>query len=153
MTPVRLSVPHIPQHKDGECVAACAAMLLDYMGVSASYNQILKLLGTEWFGTFASQIRKLESLKLTVIYQRGTFEDLHHHLSNNHPCIAFVMTEELPYWNEERSHAVVVAGLDDDLIYLNDPAFHDAPKAVSRGDFDLAWIKWDEMYATLIKKT
>jgi hypothetical protein len=27
-----------------------------------------------------------------------------------------------------------------------------APIQVPRGDFDLAWLKWDEMYATLIKK-
>ncbi|MEK7440289.1 MAG: cysteine peptidase family C39 domain-containing protein [Chloroflexota bacterium] len=150
--PVRLQVAHVYQREEADCVPACALMLLGYLGVSISFERVKNILGTRDIGTLASQIRKLESLNLTVIYQRGTFDDLYQHLSNNRPCIAFVMTGELPYWDDDRSHAVVVVGLDDTMIYLNDPAFPNAPTPVSRGDFDLAWLEWDEMYATLIRK-
>ncbi|MEK7440427.1 MAG: peptidase C39 family protein [Chloroflexota bacterium] len=152
MNPVQLKVPHLQQSSDGECVAVCAAMVLEYLDVDVKYQRILKLLGTQPFGTISSQLSKLESLKLTVVYKRGTFDELYEHLSNNRPCIAFVMTGELPYWTEDKSHAVVVAGLDDDFIYINDPDLDHAPIQVPRGDFDLAWLEWDEMYATLIKK-
>ena len=35
---------------------------------------------------------------------------------------------------------------------LNDPAFEEAPKVVSRGDFDLAWLERDEVYATFLRR-
>lgn len=75
------------------------------------------------------------------------------HLANDHPCIAFVNTAELPYWTEATGHAVVVVGIDDDNLYLNDPAFHDAPKKVSQGDFLLAWLEADEYYALIQRKS
>jgi len=65
------------------------------------------------------------------------------------PCIAFVKTGELPYWKRSVDHAVVVAGIDDGYVYLNDPDLPTAPISVSLGDFDLAWLEHDEMYAVL----
>jgi ABC-type bacteriocin/lantibiotic exporter with double-glycine peptidase domain len=149
---VILKVPHIHQGIQADCVPACAAMVLGYLGMPTPFERLKSILGTHEAGTVASQIRKLESLNLTAIYKRGTFEELQDHLSNNHPCIAFVMTGQLPYWKDDRSHAVVVVGLEDEHIYLNDPELDFAPIQVSRGDFDLAWLEWDEMYATLIRK-
>lgn len=152
MKPVSLSVPHIRQREDGECVAACAAMVLKYLNIPASYEQLLRLLKIDWFGTAAFRVRELEKLGIAVIYKQGTLEEIHDHLSNDRPCIAFVKTIELPYWAEAIDHALVVAGLDDEFVYLNDPAFPDAPKKVSHGDFDLAWLERDEYYATFKRK-
>lgn len=100
-------------------------------------------------GTLASNIRRLDALGLQVIYQQGTFETLAHHLRQDQPCIAFIYTGELPYWTAGVDHAVVVAGLDDQTIYLNDPVLPYGPIPVARGDFDLAWLEWDETYAVL----
>lgn len=152
MKPVSLSVPHIRQREDGECVAACAAMVLKYLNIPASYEQLLRLLKIDWFGTAAFRVRELEKLGIAVIYKQGTLEEIHDHLSNDRPCIAFVKTIELPYRAEAIDHALVVAGLDDEFVYLNDPAFPDAPKKVSHGDFDLAWLERDEYYATFKRK-
>ncbi len=60
-----------------------------------------------------------------------------------------LQTDELPYWNDDTLHAVLVIGLDDTDIYLNDPAFPNGPVQVSRGDFDLAWLARDEYYAVI----
>ena len=54
MKSVILSVPHIRQREDGECIAACAAMVLKYLNISASYEQLLRLLKIDWFGTARS---------------------------------------------------------------------------------------------------
>jgi hypothetical protein len=48
MKPVRLSVKHIRQKQDGECIAACAAMTLDYLGLSVDYDKLVRLLNIRW---------------------------------------------------------------------------------------------------------
>jgi hypothetical protein len=39
--------------------------------------------------------------------------------------------------------------MDDDAVYLHDPAFAQAPRQVSRGDFLLAWLGFDYDYAVV----
>jgi len=152
MNSVILPVNHIRQLKNGECVAACAAMVLAYLGVEVNYFQLLKLLHITEIGTAFYHIRELEKLGVIVVYKQGTLDEVHTHLSNNRPCIAAVKTKDLPYFVEDTDHAVVIVGLDDQFVYLNDPAMSDAPQQVSRGDFLLAWIERDELYATLMKR-
>ncbi|MCQ3977962.1 MAG: hypothetical protein DPW09_31430 [Anaerolineae bacterium] len=82
-------------------------------------------------------------------FYHSCFEDLFDHLSQGWPCLAFIKTGELPYWEENVDHAVVVVGLDDQYIYLNDPAFPTAPVQVDRKEFELAWLEWDEKYAVV----
>ena len=102
MKSTRLIVPHVRQHAEGECVAACAAMMLGYMGFSVAYDQLLKILDASWFGTPFFKLRELEKLGVAVIYKQGSLRELHEHLLNDRPCIAFVRTSELPYWDTER---------------------------------------------------
>ncbi len=153
MLPILLPVTHIQQRKNGECLAACAAMILNYMGLRIDYDRLLKLLRTQWFGTASFHVRELEKLGLTVVYKEGTLDELHEHLSNDRPCIAFVNTGELPYWDEATDHALVIVGLDDDYVYFNDPMLSTAPMYISRGEFILAWQERDEYYAALMRRT
>ncbi|MDY7076543.1 MAG: hypothetical protein SXV54_06415 [Chloroflexota bacterium] len=55
--------------------------------------------------------------------------------------IVSVRTGELPYWEDDVPHAVVVVGIDTatGIVYVDDPAFERAPIAVPVGDFMLAW--------------
>lgn len=155
MTPIHLAVPHIQQRVAGECLAACAQMVLTYLNIAVTYERLLKLLQVRsGLGTVAANIRHLETLNLTVTYQQfGTFEDVYNYLRQGHPCIAFIKTGELPYWDENIDHAIVIIGLDDRYIYLNDPAFPTAPIQVERNEFDLAWLDWDEKYAVVMPRT
>ena len=150
MSPVILPIRHVKQRQSGDCLAACAAMVLGYFGISVPYDYLLELLQVSWFGAMSSNVRNLEKLGLTVIFKQGDLTELYNHLSHDRPCVAFVQTGELPYWNENLAHAVVVSGLDDNSVYLNDPVVDGAPILVSRGDFELAWLEWDELYVTFI---
>jgi ABC-type bacteriocin/lantibiotic exporter with double-glycine peptidase domain len=152
MNSIILPVNHIRQLKNGECVAACAAMILTYIGIKVNYFQLLKLLRVTEIGTAFYHIRELEKVGVIVVYKQGTLGEVHDHLSNNRPCIAAVKTKELPYFVEDSDHAVVIVGLDEQFVYLNDPAMPNAPQQVSHGNFLLAWIERDEMYATIIKR-
>lgn len=149
MRAVSLRVPHIRQGKDGECLAASAAMILAYMRFPVTYKRLLRLLRIRWYGAPSFNIRNLTKLGLTVIYKQGTLTELHHHLTQNRPPMVFVKTHDLPYWDVATDHALVVVGMDDQHIYLNDPDFDIAPMQVSLGDFDLAWFEHEELYAVL----
>ena len=133
-------------------MAACVAMALDYLGISAAYDRLLNLLHITNEGTLFSYVRQIETLGITVVYKQGDLAELHSHLLNNRPCIALVATGELPYWKTATYHTVVVIGLDDQNVYLNDPVADTGGIAVSRGDFDLAWLDRDEYYAAFLRR-
>jgi len=148
-----LSVPHLQQRKDGECLAACALMVLGYNGKPPRYEQALRLLNISDSGTPHSKLRQLEALNVRVIVEtNGTLTQLQSWLRQNHPCIVAVDTGELPYWEGvQLQHAVVVVGIDENYVYLNDPAMDYSPIQVSIGDFDLAWFNQEERYGVLIR--
>ncbi|MCB0061067.1 MAG: peptidase C39 family protein [Caldilineaceae bacterium] len=150
MSTIHLPVKHVQQPRIGECLPACAAMVLDYIGVSVRYRRLLRILEViPNTGTASFKIRNLSQIGVNVLYEQGTLNRLHHQLLNNHPCIVFVRTVELPYRNDDTDHALVVAGMDEQSIYLHDPESPTAPTKVSLGDFDLAWLERDELYAVL----
>ncbi len=93
-----LPVEHVQQQRQGECLAACAAMILNYMGAAVAYNRLVKQLETVAnTGTPSFKIRKLTPLGVNVQYQRGTIDRLRHHLQRNQPPIVFVQTKDLLY--------------------------------------------------------
>jgi len=151
-----LPVPHVQQHADGECLAASVAMCLSYLQNPVRYERLLKtLLIQSDVGTAFSNIRNLEKLKIGVNYRRyGTLEELYRLLSGGWPCIVSIQTQELAYWNGTNVyHAVVVAGMDQNSVFLHDPALPAGPIDVTLGEFDLAWLAQDETYAILAPST
>ena len=73
-----------------------------------------------------------------MAYGESDLRSIAQHLQQNHPVIVFVDTAELPYWHYGCNHAVVIIGLGDDIVILNDPAFADVAQHVSVGDFE--WV-------------
>ena len=124
-------------------------MVLDYIGHTVSYPELLKILGIQWFGAPFSNVKLLEKLGVRVVYQQGTMESLRIHLSDNNPPIVPVFTGELPYASQSTNHAVVVVGITEHYIYLNDPAIRTDFIPVPYGDFELAWLERGEYYAVL----
>lgn len=148
--PLKLTVGHLHQPEPGECLAACAAMVLTYRKIPTNYHRLFKLLQIQkGYGAPFYNIQALTQLHLDVLYRQGTLHDLYHFLQSGNPVIVPVSTGELPYWPESTDHAVVVVGMDAQSIYLNDPAFATAPIQVGLGDFDLAWLERDEYFAVL----
>ena len=144
-----LPVSHRQQSQSSDCLATCAAMLLDYLRVPFKYEQLLRLLRTRSFGTEFSNLRYLTSFGLFVLVEQGTVKTLRGHLERGLPPIVFVNTGLLSYWKEETGHAVVVLAIEDQQIYLSDPRFADAPKIISLIEFEAAWIEQDQAYAVI----
>lgn len=151
-SPQILAVPHIQQRRTGECLAACALMICSYLHITVDYQRLVRLLEIQQdIGTSFSKIHNLEKLHLTVVYQKGgTLVQLYSLLTAGWPVIISLQTKELPYWQGIASlHAVVLVGMDEEHVYLNDPEWPDAPIQVSIGDFDLAWLARGERFALL----
>jgi len=124
-------------------------MVLDYLQVPISYGRLVKLLRIGPAGAPFRNLRHLESLGLSVLIEQGEVATLRSHLRHGCPPLAFVDTGQLPYWSEATGHAVVVVGIEADLIYLNDPGFAEAPKIIPVAEFELAWLELDQFYATI----
>ena len=146
-----LDVPHIQQKRDGECLAACAAMVLQYYGQPRRYWRLRNILKIRRnVGTPFSSIKNLERIGISVaVQQYGTIEALYQATTLGWPVIASVQTGQLGYWDSDVRHAVVVVGLDPNSVYINDPQLETGPRQVAIGDFDLAWLEHDERYAIL----
>ena len=149
MPKVLLSLPHQHQQSDGDCLAACAAMVLAHLGHTANYAQLLRLLKVKAYGAPAGNIRLLESLGLTTVYSQTDLAGLEAMLQEGHPVVVFVRTGQLPYWARSTDHALLVVGYDEGLLYVNDPAQSEAPIAVPRADFELAWLEMNNRYALI----
>ena len=151
MSAQTLIVRLINQRAPGECLAACAAMVLDYLGRPQPYASLLRLLDIKPHGAPFTNLYTLQRIGVRVLHERNrTFDQLRNHLAAGHPCIVPVFTGELPYWQGVRTfHVVVVAALKSDLVYVVDPAFSTPLIGVEFGDFELAWIERGQEIATL----
>lgn len=147
-----LPVSHHSQLQSADCLAACAAMVLDYLDVSYDYDELLDLLRITPFGANFENLHYLESLGVQVLTARGELETLEAHLERGLPPIVFVKTLELSYWDEANNHAVVVVGIEGAHLFVNDPAFADAPKKISVDEFMLAWMDMDQFYGLIEKE-
>lgn len=124
-------------------------MVLEFLGYSFSEAELVQRLGTKSFGTPAPNLRRLEKIGFSVIYESGALSTIQAHVQKGSPCLTFVQTGDLPYWDENTAHVIVVIGIDDDNIYVNDPAFDMAPQIISLDYFLLAWSEFDHRYAII----
>ena len=150
MPNILLPIPHQQQRQDADCLAACAAMVLMHLGHKVDYSRLLKLLRVKPFGTSGQNLKYLESLDVQVIYREGSLDELRTYLLDGVPCIALVRTTELSYWTYSTDHALVVVGFDEQVIYVNDPAFVRHPISVPVTQFELAWLDFDYRYGVVI---
>jgi len=126
-------------------------MVLEYLEIHVPYDHLVTLLGiTPDLGAPASNITRLgSSFNVHAIYASSDLNTLAEYLEQGIPCIAFVHTLQLSYWEESAWHAVVIVGMDETKIYLNDPFFDKAPQSVSHLEFYLAWDEMDNTFAVI----
>ena len=146
-----LSVPHFSQATDGYCLPACAQMVLNYLGVVRSQAELALQLGTRAnIGTPHSHLSRLQSPTIDVLYSTGDLDDLRQHVERGQPVIVFVQAGELSNWRGRKSrHALVVVGMDAEIVSVLDPAAQPEPIAVPLGDFMLAWDEMDNTFAMI----
>ena len=150
-----LSVPFSTLQKHGYCLLACAQMALAHLGISRSQAALAKTLGIfEDFGVPASNITRLKSSSIEVIYAtEAVLSDVADWLDQKIPVIAFVQTAQLDYWQKHPAqHAVLIVAIDNDSVYLLDPARNADIVTVSIGEFLLAWDDMEFSYAVIRRR-
>lgn len=149
MPNISLLVRHRKQIQEADCLATCVAMSLDFIKRSMNYSKILKMLETSPYGAIASRVTRLTRKGLKVIYTEGSLTDLRFFLAQQLPVITLVRTGELPYWDYDTMHAILLVGYDESYFYANDPNFQNAPIKIPVGDFDLAWLEMGNRYIVI----
>ncbi|RLC61223.1 MAG: hypothetical protein DRI80_09280 [Chloroflexota bacterium] len=91
-----LSVPLHNMRQAADCLAACVAMVLDYLGHPVDYDRLLHLLDVGPFGTPAERVRRLAQWGITVEYGEGESARLEALIDAGQPVIVLVRTRELP---------------------------------------------------------
>lgn len=141
-----LPVSHLPQQQQADCLVACTAMVLRYLEIPFRYTRLAQVLETERHGTVFSKLWNLRSLHVSVQVQEGDFQFITETLATGLPVIVAVNTGELrSYWQSTVAHAIVVVGMDDGFVYVNDPALEDVPQPISLAEFDLAWLEMENL--------
>jgi ABC-type bacteriocin/lantibiotic exporter with double-glycine peptidase domain len=148
-----LTISHLRQSQESDCLAACTQIVLQHLQISVTYSRLLRILETKQAGSYFSKLKKLE-FELGLIVELGQGSDnldlFYSYLNQALPIITYVNTAELKsYWIIATFHAVVVVGLDEEFVYISDPYFSDAPKEVPRDEFVLAWLEQDYWYSVI----
>lgn len=152
MQKILLDVSHLTQHAESDCLPICAMMVLNYLDLNTSYTRLSKLLGTRSFGTPSDNIQRLSQLGVNVILTELLPTQIHDYLQEGCPVIAFVSTADFPHWDVDTDHTVVIIGMDEEVVYINDPYFSVAPQEVLHPLFELSQLKFNYKCAVL-KKT
>jgi hypothetical protein len=130
-------------------------MALGYQGVTLGEREVCDLLETPLAGTEVLNTLLLEQrvAGCQLALDSASFEKLQETLAADILPIVFVVTRHLSCWQRgDTIHALVVGGVTDDGIHVNDPVFADAPRVVSRREFSLAWSELDHLAAILTVK-
>lgn len=144
---------HRQQQRESDCLVACVSMIMAYLEVPANYNQLAKILQSRWFGTPFGNIRLLEALGLSVTHgYQGGLDLFTRSIELGLPVIANVQTIDWPHWQDQITyHAVVVIGFDqaNEVIYIHDPFFTEAPIELNLSQFMVGWQEQDRQYAVI----
>lgn len=148
-----LGLKHNRQQRESDCLIACCTMVLTYLQIPTGYDRLARLLDLQEFGAFFSRLRNLSALGLMVqIGDNASLTVFEQFIDLGLPVIVPVRTWTLLYWEMfDTDHAIVVVGIDiaNELIYVHDPFFAEAPIAVSFDEFEPAWTEMGRRYAVI----
>ncbi|KKU65937.1 MAG: hypothetical protein UX89_C0024G0003 [Parcubacteria group bacterium GW2011_GWA2_47_16] len=135
----------------GLCGPASLKIVLDYYGLVKSEQELAELTGTtSGMGTDDKSIARVaESLGFkTVIKNESDFSDIKEWLKKGVPVIVDWFTrgrEDYPPSEMADGHYSAVVGLDDNLIYLQDPETGGL-REIARDDFKKVWFDFTGEY-------
>ena len=144
-------IPHRKQRQLGGCLPACGQMALERFGVRRTQDEIGVALGYRpGIGAPAFNVVRLEQFGVSVeLHDTMDADTLRIAIQRDDAVvIVFVQTGELPTWDKDVPHAVVVTQVRGNTVTLYDPAF-DEPYDTLWGDLLLAWDARGNVFAVM----
>lgn len=124
-------------------MSACVRMVLAYLGLERSENDVSQILGAQPFGTPSFAVRRLEAWGLDVVYREWTIPQVLSALDAERPIILFVRTGFLDHWQQDVAHAIAVVGAEErQQFWLHDPALSSGPTVASWNGVLAAWAEF-----------
>lgn len=131
-----MKYPHIKQHDEKDCGAACLSMISEYYGLKLSITKIRDIIGVDVFGSNIYGITKGASqIGLTAKALEGNIDELQKEIEKrkiHYPFIARIINEEL------YEHFVVIYELRKTEVTIGDPAKEHIIK-IPREMFEEQW--------------
>jgi predicted double-glycine peptidase len=134
----------------GMCGPASLKIVLDYYGVDKSEQELAMLTNTTEIGTNAENMKHAaESLGFNVVIKNeSSFSDIEEWLEKKVPVIVNWFTRGRADYSDSEvadGHYSVVAGLDVEHIYLQDPEIGKM-RTLKKGDFMCVWFDFSGEY-------
>ena len=133
VTAAALDVPYVAQRKD-TCGAAALAMVLAYWNAAVPHDEIARtLLEPELRGIAGSDLERFARQRgMTAIAYKGDVGQLRDFVGKGRPLIVA--------WDmgKRRYHDVVVVGMGEREVIVNDPA-RGAARRISIEEFERRW--------------
>jgi len=132
------------------CGPASLKIVLDYYGLGKSEQELAHLMGKTDEGTDEYGFRKAaESLGLNIdVKNEADLSDIQRWLENDVPVLVNWFTRgRVDYSDSDIAdgHYSVVAGLDEEHIYLQDPEIGDL-RTLKKDDFIRVWFDFSGKY-------
>jgi len=132
------------------CGPASLKIVLGHYGIHRSEHELAELVGVTDIGSSdADIIRAAESLGFATLIKNGsTFDDIEEWLKKGVPVIVNWFTRGRSDYSDSEvadGHYSVVAGIDEDFVYLQDPEIGGLRK-IGREDFLRVWFDFSGKY-------
>jgi ABC-type bacteriocin/lantibiotic exporter with double-glycine peptidase domain len=147
-----LTLRHAEQERTYTCTAACARIVLRFLGHDAPESDLAELLDTTTRGTIFDDLVNIQALGFDVSITHGDLSDLRLVRASRVPIITSVNTLHLPRHSWESRHAVVVAGATDAEGCFYDPWWQRAPDTVPVAQFERAWSVRNNLMALIRRR-
>lgn len=148
-----MNVPHFQQERDYSCLPACVRMVLAFYGEQHSEEELRRILKTRVTGTSpANLMLNLPGIGYSARVFDSSYAFLQSCISDDMPCIVHLWTPSLPHWHDAAIHAVVVTGIEDDVVLINDPVLSTPATPVLVEDFLEAWTATDHTLVLVLPR-
>jgi len=116
-----MEIPCYKQKKNYTCAVCCLKMVLEYYGKEYEEIELEKMCRTTERGTIAKNVvDTAKRIGFWAAICEGDLEFIRACISSEMPVIVYLRTKYLPWWEYDAIHAVVVIGIDENYIYLNE---------------------------------